>query len=557
MVAPYISKLLIDEAYPARDVTLMHVLVLGVLTLTVASGVIGSVRAYYSDTISSRVNTAANLMFFNHLQHLPVAFFDDHRVGELVSRFQDLSASLRSVSQVFETVLLRGTYLLLVPPVLFLLNWKLALLSVVTLPITIAVSTASGSIARRYWKESAEAYAGLNAYQLEVLSNIRTFKSMAAEHRVYRDAHDQLRRALRVRLKASAVGSIVGGVVMIIRSGGVALFTWFAWTLILRGQITLGTYIAFTLYQAYLVGPLTEFASLFVGIQQSAVSFGRTFEYLDMPTEQDPTIAFNALPAIRHRIAGALRLDHVSFGYAPSSLVLHELDLDIPAGGTTAIVGPSGAGKSSLIRLVCRMADPTSGTIRMDGVPLHSIPLVDLRRQVSVVWQEVGLTRGTIRDNLTIGVDSATDGDIDDVVRVCCLEDLIRDLPNGYETQVAEWGASLSGGQRQRIAIARALLRRSPILLLDEATSNLDGAIEAAVIRGIFARLPRPTLLFATHRLATAETADRIVVLDGGRIVGVGAHSDLLTTSSRYRDMCGQRSAAGVSRRSGAPASGL
>jgi ABC-type multidrug transport system fused ATPase/permease subunit len=336
----------------------------------------------------------------------------------------------------------------------------------------------------------------------------------------------------------------------------VALFTWFGWTLILRGELTLGAYIAFTAYQGYLVGPLNQFASLFVSLQQTAVTFGRAFEYLDEPTEQDPAIAFAAPPPIRHRLHGALELKGVSFGYTPATPVLHEIDLGISAGDVLAVVGPSGAGKSSLFRLLCRMEDPDAGTIHADGIPLTTLSLPDLRRQVAVVWQEVALTRGTIRDNLTLGAESPGEAAVEDVVRACRLEELIAGLPDGYETPVAEWGASLSGGQRQRIAIARALLRDTPILLLDEATSNLDVETEAAVIRALFARVPRRTLVFATHRLATAELADRIAVLDQGRLVGLGTHAELLNECPLYRDLHGQRRAPALARRPPVPAAG-
>ncbi|HEX9705953.1 MAG TPA: peptidase domain-containing ABC transporter [Gemmatimonadales bacterium] len=544
ILVPYVSKLLIDEVYPTRNVTLMHVLVGGILAMSLASTAVGGIRTYYAQTVGGQLNTAAGLMFFNHIQHLPMRFFETHRVGEIMSRFNDLSTSLSAVSRIFETVLLRGVYLVLVPPLLFVLNWKLALLSVVTLPVTATIAAATARVLRRYWKQSAEAQAELNAYHIEVLSHVRTLKTMAAEHRTYAGARTQVREALTIRLRAAGLGVIVGSVNGAIRAGGTALFMWFGWTLILRGELTLGAYIAFVAYQGYLVGPLNQFASLFVRLQQTAVTLGRTFEYLDEPTEQDASLSFAPPTAIRHPLRGALRFEHVSFGYDPHSLVLRDLDIQIPAGSALAIVGPSGAGKSSVLRLICRLERPSAGVISADDGPLDAVPLRDLRRQIAVVWQEVALTRGTIRDNLTLGVEDVSDAEIEDAVRACLLEDVIANLPGGYDAPVAEWGASLSGGQRQRIAIARALLRQTPVLLLDEATSNLDGETEGAVIRAVFNRLPRRTLVFATHRLATAELADRIMLLDEGRMLAVGTHAELLVTCPLYGDLQGRRGAA-------------
>lgn len=540
MATPYISKLLIDQAFPTRDVSLMHVLVGGILGISVVSAGLGAVRSYYTQIVGAQLSTAGTLMFFNHVLHLPVRFFDRHRVGEIMSRFQDLNGAMGAVSRVFETVLLRGVYLLLVPPMLFLLNWRLALLSVVTLPLTTVIGVGLGRLLRRYHKRSAEAQAELHAFNVETLSQVRMLKGLAAERWACVEADRQLRQALGLRLSAGGLGTVLGLVNGGIRAGGHALFTWFGWTLILRGELTLGGYIAFTAYQGYLVGPLSEFASLFVSFQQTAVTFGRAFEYLDEVPEQDPAPSFLPVQPIQCELRGALSLEGVGFAYVPDQPVLRGIDLTIAPGEMVAVVGPSGAGKSSLFRLLSRLEEPDRGLIRADGRAYPSLSLADVRRQVAVVPQEVALIRGTVRENLMLGLADVDDNLLDDAVQACQLHDVIQGLPGGYDTAIAEWGASLSGGQRQRIAIARALLRRAPILLLDEATSNLDVETEAALIKALLGRLPRPTLILATHRLATAELADRIVVLERGTIVGVGTHGDLMATCDVYRALQGQ-----------------
>jgi ABC-type bacteriocin/lantibiotic exporter with double-glycine peptidase domain len=537
MVMPYLSKLLIDEVYPSRDVTLMHVLVGGMLAVSATTAILGAIRGYFTTYTTSHLSNATSLLFFNHLQHLPARFFDEHRVGEVMSRFGDVRSSLQSVSRVFETLFVNGAYLLLVPPFLFILQWKLAILALITIPLTVALTTLSARILRKYWKLSAEAYADLGAFQVEVLSQIRTLKALAREHDVYENARGQMRGALNVQLKAGGYGQIFSAMNGIIRALGTALYTWYAWRLIIDGEMTLGTYIAFSAYIGYLYNPLAQVTGLFAEFQQSAVSLGRMFEYLDMRTEQDPEAAHRPHPPIAHVIAGDVRLRDISFGYSPEKQVLRGLDLRFPPATITAIIGPSGVGKSSLLRLVTRMETPTAGQVFFDGTPATAISLPDLRRQVTAVWQEVSLLQGSIWDNLTLGVENPTREQVDDAVRLCRLDDLLADLPLGYDTPVGEWGSTLSGGQRQRLSLARAVVRDTPVLLLDEATSNVDMATESEILRDLFARVRGKTVVYVTHRVSTASLADQIVILAGGRVAATGSHAELLKESELYRQL--------------------
>jgi ABC-type bacteriocin/lantibiotic exporter with double-glycine peptidase domain len=537
MVTPYLSKLLIDEVYPTRDVTLMHVLVAGTLAVATTTAILGAIRGYFTTYTTSHLSNATSLLFFNHLQHLPARFFDEHRVGEVMSRFGDVRSSLQSVSRVFETLFVNGAYLILVPPFLFILQWKLAIVALITIPATVAITTLSARIMRKYWKLSAEAYAELGAFQVEVLSHVRTLKAMAREHFVYEHARGQMRGALNVQLKAGGYGQIFGALNGIVRALGMALFTWYAWRLIIAGEMTLGTYIAFSAYIGYLYNPLAQVTGLFAEFQQSAVSLGRMFEYLDMTTEQDPEVAHRPPPPIETVIEGDIRLRDIAFGYTPEKQVLRALNLHFAPATITAVIGTSGVGKSSLLRLLTRMETPGEGQVFFDGVPASTIALPDLRRQVTAVWQEVALLQGTIWDNLTLGVENPTRAAVDDAVRICRLDELIAELPLGYETAVGEWGSTLSGGQRQRLALARAVVRDAPVLLLDEATSNVDMATETDILRDLFARVRGKTVVSVTHRVSTAALADQIVVLDAGRAAAVGSHAELMQSSELYRTL--------------------
>ncbi|HVG46268.1 MAG TPA: peptidase domain-containing ABC transporter [Longimicrobium sp.] len=535
MATPYLSKLLIDEVYPSRNYTLMEVLVAGILVMAMAQAVMGAIRSYFTSYTTAHLANATSLLFFNHLQHLRTRFFDEHRVGEIMSRFGDVRTSLNSVARVFETVFVNGVYLILVPPFLFMLQWKLAIVSLITIPITVLITTTSARLLRRFWKKSAEAYAELGAFQVEVLSHIRTLKAMSLEHHLYSRASEQIQGALGHQLKAGGFSQVFGTLNAVVRALGTAVFTWYAWTLILKNEMTLGDYIAFSAYIGYLYNPLQQITGLFSDFQQMAVNLGRMFEYLDSPVEQDPANAYLLPGALTRVIEGDLRLRDVSFGYTPDKRVLNEVNLHFPRGTITAVVGPSGAGKSSLLRLITRMEEPDGGRLFIDGWPMTSVSLPDLRRQVSVVWQEFALMQGTVWENLTLGTPGATQEQVEEAVRLCRLDGLLAGLPNGYETSVAEWGATLSGGQRQRMAIARALVRDTPVLLLDEATSNIDMQTETEILRDLFSRVGGKTVVFVTHRVQTATLADQICVIDAGRVAGMGSHADLMRDCESYR----------------------
>jgi ABC-type multidrug transport system fused ATPase/permease subunit len=303
--------------------------------------------------------------------------------------------------------------------------------------------------------------------------------------------------------------------------------------------MSLGDFIAFSAYVGYLYNPLAQITNLFSDFQQSAVNLGRMFEYLDAPTEQDPSLSYVPTPPIQNVLEGDIRMRDVAFGYSADKQVLHDVNLHFPRGMITAVVGHSGVGKSSLLRLITRMEEPTAGQVFFDGIPATSITLPDLRRQISVVWQEFAMMQGSIWDNLTMGAEGATRAEVDDAVRLCRLESLIKELPQGYETPVGEWGSTLSGGQRQRLSLARALIRDSRILLLDEATSNIDMTTETEILRDLFSRVEDKTVVFVTHRVQTAALADQIVVMAGGTVAGVGTHADLMNDCAAYRAMIG------------------
>jgi len=515
----------------------MHALVGATLGLGLGLSLAGAVRSYYTAVIGSRLTNATVLMFFNHLLHLPARFHDEHRVGEVMSRFQDVTASLGTVTAALSTVLSGGLYLLLVPPLLLLLDWRLAAVAMLSLPLTITLTTISARVVRKYWKRSTEASADVSAVRVEALTHIRTVKTLALEGHIFRRVQNKVEEAQRLQLQATALGQLFGLANGLTAALGTAALTWYGWSLIIGGQLSLGEFIAFTAYAGYIYRPINQFVSLASSFQQSSVRFGRMFEYLERLPEQDPTATYTATRPIVKRLTGAMRVEDVSLAYTPDKPALIDVSIDLPQGSLTAVVGASGAGKSTLLRLLCGMEQPQRGTVLLDGVPFTQFPLVDVRRQIGVVWQEAALFQGSLWDNLTIGLDDADPCRVEEAVSICQLHDFVADLPAGYETPVGEWGATLSAGQRQRVAIARVLARDTPIVLLDEATANVDLATEAQLLANFVKWLQGRTVVMVTHRVATASQADRIAVLDGGRLVGLGGHGELLTSCDAYRGM--------------------
>jgi ABC-type multidrug transport system fused ATPase/permease subunit len=302
---------------------------------------------------------------------------------------------------------------------------------------------------------------------------------------------------------------------------------------------SLGDYVAFTAYVGYMTGPLTQITTLFTDFQRGAVGLGRMFDHLDQPPEQDPALAYAPPPPIATVVRGEISMRGVCFGYSAGREVLHDVSVCFPRGAITAIVGPSGAGKSSLLRLILRMEEPDAGEVCVDGAPITSLSIPDLRRQMAVVWQEFSLVQGTIWDNLTLGAEEPSRARVDDAVRLCRLKSLIDELPDGYDTHVGEWGATLSGGQRQRIALVRALVRDAPVLLLDEAMANVDMQTESLILRDLLARQEGKTVIFVTHRVSTAALADHVVMVAAGRVAAAGTHAELMRDSEAYRKLQG------------------
>lgn len=542
VVAPFLTKLLFDSVYPLGSITLMQVIVMGILVVTVTSTLADTALQYYTSYINAKLNAVFNLHFLNHLQHLPSSFFVKHQVGEIQSRFMDGQKALSAIVNTVQVVFGQGIYLLIVPPFLFFLNWKLALIALIAIPVTGLITFFSGKFMRNSWKEVAESHAGYEALQIEVLTQVQTFKGLGLEHYNFKRASDIKQKVLKAHLKANTVTSSLSIADRIVSALNTALFTWLGWRAIILGEMTLGDYMAFFAYMGYMYGPFSTLISLFNNFQHAAVNLDRVYEYLDEHPEQDPAQAYEAAPPITMPLDGNITLADVSFHYQEGQDILRHINLEFKAGLSYGLVGLSGSGKTTLLRLLSLFEQPVNGVIYFDGKSADSIPLIDLRRQTATVWQEVQLIKGTVWENLCLGLDDIDKAEVLEIIELTQLTKVIEDLSDGFDTEVSEWGASLSGGQRQRFAIARALIRKPRILILDEATSHLDAQTETLLIDALSAYTKRHgiTTVFVTHRVNNLISSDQIFILEQGQVRASGTYDQLAETDQKFQDLIGK-----------------
>jgi ATP-binding cassette, subfamily B, bacterial len=540
LIPPLLVKEIIDIAIPQHDFSLTLLLGAGLLLFPAGSALLGWAQNYLSVIITQGLIADLRLRLYLHVQSLGLEFFIKTRAGSIITRFLNDAGGLQNVinqsflGTIANLIAVIGAFIIMIT-----INWQLALISAIALP-TFAFPILYFGKQRYEASERAQAALGELAVILEEtlsLSGAIVVKSFGTEDREanrFKTINDLVKKEQTAQ---TLVGQWLGVIVQTLAALGPALLYTYGAYLVISHQAALGTIIAFATYLAQLYGPATSLVGANATLVGGLALFDRVFSYLEIPV----TVAQSKNPK---PLPGAptegISFHHVNFRYpgkSDAADVLHNITFTASRGELTALVGPSGAGKSTILSLAARFYDPTSGNITIDGIPLTDISKHDLRHQLSVVTQELFLFHTTLKENIRYAAPHATDEEMQSIIKIAQLEDLISNLPEGLDTIVGERGYRLSGGEKQRVAIARALLCKAPFLLLDEATSSLDSQVERKIQQALEKLVQGRTVIAIAHRLSTIQQADKILVVEKGRIVEQGTHVQLLQKSGLYQKL--------------------
>ena len=531
---PLAVRRVVDHGFDAPDTAFVDTYFAMLVVLSIVLAIASGARYYFVITLGERIVADLRTRIFDHVARLSPAFYDRTLSGEIVSRLTADTAQIKSaVGSTLSLALRNGILLVGAVAMMVATAPGLSFIVVAAIPFVVVPLVGFGRSVRRRARRAQDRLAEANAYAGETIASLRTVQAFTGEDEASRryasavsDAFQAARRSTIARafLTAFAIFAIFTSIVLVLWAGAEQ---------VIRGDMTAGTLGQFLLYAVFAAGALGQLSEVYGELAQAAGATERLTELLEERSAVEAPESPRALP---FPPLGSVRFENVSFSYAgnPSHAVLSGLDFEVRPGETVAIVGLSGAGKSTLFSLIERFYDASAGAVLVDGVDVRRLDPSELRRRLAYVSQDVAIFAASVSDNIAFGAKDASREAIESAARTALVDDFVRRLPDGYETSIGERGVTLSGGQRQRLAIARAILRDAPILLLDEATSALDAQSERLVQTALDRLTEGRTTIVVAHRLATILKADRILVLENGRIVEEGTHASLIAKGGAY-----------------------
>ena len=534
LVLPLIVRNMINAVVVLKDSQVLDGLAWDLIFIIFLQAVFAVTHNYIFGFVGHRMTTDFRIEFFSHIQSLSLRFFQNRRVGEILSRMNNDISVIQNALVAIPVALLRQSITLIgAMAIILYLNWKLTGLIFLILPPLMIFARIFGKRLRLFAEKLQDQVAQAVIVLEEVASSIKIVKSFTREayerDRFTKEIETAFERALDKLKISSFFGPFILGLTFLVS----AVLIWYGGYQVMSGATTPGELAAFFLYALIVAGPIGTFVRLYTQIQEASGAIRRVYEILDTV----PAINNPENPVFLNNITGRIQFKNISFGYREESEVLNNINFDIQPGQTVALVGPSGAGKSTIIKLLHRFFDPSQGIVQLDGHDIRDLDRESFLSKIALVPQETLLFGGTVKENILYGKLGATDEELVDAAKKANAHDFIMDLESGYETTVGEKGTKLSGGERQRIAIARAILKNPKILVLDEATSSLDNRSEALIQEAVEKLMENRTTFIVAHRLSTIHKADQIIVMEKGKIVETGEHEELMNNKNLYYNL--------------------
>jgi ATP-binding cassette, subfamily B, multidrug efflux pump len=533
LVGPYLVQKAIDQFLKQQNAAGLNWVALAFIASAFLNWWSSFGQTYVISWVGQTVIYDMRDRMFRHLQRLSFKFYDAMATGRIMSRLMsDVDAINQLVSSGLVSIFANSMVLIAIMATMLEMNWRLALVSFITIPVLLVVLQYFKNKMRDAFMDQRRKAADMNANLAESISGVRVTQSFTRESTNQNQFNEINEKTRAANLKAISVLAMFFPSIEVVAALGITLVLWYGGTLIRGGMpgVTVGQVAAFILYLNRFFQPIRDLSQVWNIFQAALVSAERVVEVLEQRPEVLDAPDAHPMP----RAAGAVRFEDVAFGYVAGQQVLSGVNVAAEPGQTIALVGPTGAGKSSMINLLARFYDPSGGRVLVDGHDLRQVTQDSWRSQLGVVLQDTFLFQGTVRDNIRYGRPDATDAEVEDAARAVGADEFISRMPEGYDTEVNERGSKLSVGQRQLIAFARALCANPAILILDEATSNIDTYTEMLIQNALHTLLQGRTSFVIAHRLSTIRNADRIYVIDGGRVVEEGTHDQLLAQGGQY-----------------------